>query len=123
MDADTEKAEPRDDETPGGYEKLAKVMSDVPDLAIFRSFTDLSAESLLHYQAEIHQLQTRLRKLQREDRDAGDHTNRSKYSFNSHRLRQSVRDENDIGGIKDMKDSPEQWETMLEIRELLEKYC
>jgi hypothetical protein len=25
--------------------------------------------------------------------------------------------------MKNMKDSPEQWETMLEIRELLEKYC
>jgi len=102
---------------------MANLMGDVPDLAIFRSFTSLSAESLLHYQAEIHQLELKLRKLQKQDRDAGDHTHRSKYSFNSRRLRQSgINHHSEGGGMKNMKDSPEQWETMLEIRELLEKY-
>ena len=40
-----------------GYDRLAKMMADVPDAAIFRRFAHLSAESLLHQQAELEDLE------------------------------------------------------------------
>jgi hypothetical protein len=57
---------------PGGYQRLAKYMSHHPELSIFRRFGALSNETLLYYQAEIAELETRLRIIQKEDMSSDD---------------------------------------------------
>jgi hypothetical protein len=104
----------------GGYDRLARFMGEVPDAAIFHRFAHLSAQSLLHYQSELHELDLRLSKLQREDREAAEGTDRRHYQFNSNRLRRS--DWVDVKG-EEWKNDSRQWDTILEIRELMKEYC
>jgi hypothetical protein len=43
-----------------GYPKIARLMGENPDLAIFRSFRELNARNLLYYQAELVHLEDQL---------------------------------------------------------------
>ncbi|KAM7212470.1 hypothetical protein V8F06_012157 [Rhypophila decipiens] len=56
---------------PGGYERLANWMSLHPELSIFRRFGSLYTESILYLQAEIAQLELRLRQIRAEERKHG----------------------------------------------------
>lgn len=116
--SDCEKAAQENPISNGGYDRLAKLMGEVPDLAIFHRFADLSVKSLLHYQAELKQLQSKLARLEQEDKEAPEGSDRAKYDFNSRRLRESEDDYDD-----EWSNDPEQWKTMKRIREVLREYC
>lgn len=120
MEPDLEKADIAAENPLGGYDRLAKLMGEAPDLAIFRRFAHLSAQSLLHYQAELMVEEERLREFQARDRQAGEGTDRSVYAFNSRRLREA-------GMYSDSDDSEtdatDQWNTIQTIRGLLKEYC
>ncbi len=73
-------------EPEGGYAKLGKFIGDLPEYAIFHSFTDLYAENLLYLQAEIVQLRKELEDIQEEDRKS---PTRSKYHQDWSQLRSS----------------------------------
>jgi hypothetical protein len=103
----------------GGYDRVARLMAVAPDLAIFYRFTRLSAESLLHYQAQLRDAEVRLAKIQRLDRDAPRGTHRSGHAFDSSLLRESSMDDTDIDG----EDRSQQWEAIREIRGLVKEYC
>ena len=64
-----------------GYHKLAKLMSDDKDIAIFRRFDDLNLLSLLSLQAEILELRQSLRRTCLLD-DTHGQENEKKYSSN-----------------------------------------
>ncbi|KAK4213972.1 hypothetical protein QBC37DRAFT_238366, partial [Rhypophila decipiens] len=55
----------------GGYERLANWMSLHPELSIFRRFGSLYTESILYLQAEIAQLEERLRQIRPKERKDG----------------------------------------------------
>jgi hypothetical protein len=52
----------------GGYDKLAYLIGDFPDLTAFRKFGALTAKCLLYMQAELVHLEYELEILSREDR-------------------------------------------------------
>jgi hypothetical protein len=125
MDQDPEKGRVGSEDTEdveyaeeAGYDRLAHFMADVPDLAIFRRFTRLSAESLLHYQAELIDEERLLNETQEADKKAGPTTHRSKHAFSSWKLRQGAVEVDDV----DDEDRSEQWRTIVRIRELLKEY-
>lgn len=119
MDADLEKTRQDGENTQGGYDRMAKLMSDVPDLAIFRRFTRLSAESLLHYQAQLRDAELELGEIQDEDKRAPLGTERRKHAFTSAVLRQSTSELSDIDG----EDRSQQWQAIEKIRVLIKEYC
>lgn len=121
-ETDSEKDPEPPEPIKGGYDRLARLMGDVPDHAIFRRFAHLSAESILHYQAELYELELELKRVQKEDREAGEHTDRRTYAFNSRNLRQSVDRDDDSDNEDDGRDS-RQWKIMGRIRDLLKEYC
>ena len=123
QEEDTEKAKNDQTRSKGGYSRLAKYMAKVPDSALFLRFTDLSAESLLHRQAQLYMLRVKLRRVQKEDKEAGRGTKRSTYAYNSRNLRESAESGEDSESDERSEDRPEQWMLMKEIRELLNEYC
>lgn len=98
-----------------GYPRLSALMGCAPETAIFRRFGAISAQVLLHQQAEIHELEIALKNYQREDKESG-HQDRIRYDVDFDVLRRS-------GG----EDPPEgndsaQWDTMVELRAKLREY-
>ncbi|CRK29241.1 hypothetical protein BN1708_004917 [Verticillium longisporum] len=99
-----------------GYSRLAAAMGQQPDLAIFMRFNALSAEILLHRQAEIVALRDELWECQKNDNSAAKGTNRSEYAHDSATLQASIKS-NDPE-----TDDPRQWEIFLELRGKLKEY-
>ncbi|CAI6029845.1 unnamed protein product [Clonostachys chloroleuca] len=101
-------------------------MGDIPDVAIFSRFLDLSTESLLHYQAELREIQSHLRIVQEADRDLNSGGMRNTYEFNSSVLRESYLAELDDDSDPDLErvhfDSKRQWETLLKARGTMKEY-
>jgi hypothetical protein len=91
-----------------GYAKVAQLMSTHPEFAIFRRFRALNVQNLLYMQAEITHLEAELRNKADEDIQSG---NKQDHAHDWWSLAQDQ--ETDDAG---------QWETVLEIREKLEKY-
>ena len=54
-------------DVPAGYPKLAKFMALVPATAVFRRFGFLNKLNLLYLQADLHNLEAKLLKIQRKD--------------------------------------------------------
>lgn len=57
-----------------GYAKLATLMGAYPEVAIVRRFAALNAQNVLYLQAELVNLESRLRRYEKEDRNSGDQT-------------------------------------------------
>jgi hypothetical protein len=55
-----------------GYAKLASLMGAYPEVAIVRRFAALNAQNILYLQAELVNLESRLRLVEEEDRNSGD---------------------------------------------------
>lgn len=92
-----------------GYMKLAGLMSQKPEAAIFRRFRLLSMMHLLRLQAELQDLEDSLKEAWKEDRCADGH--RPKFCLDFSTMRQY-----------DEEDS-EQMETLEKIGKKLEEYC
>ncbi|KAK3385713.1 hypothetical protein B0H63DRAFT_473466 [Podospora didyma] len=98
-----------------GYDRLGRLMGELPDTAIFRRFGALGAEDLLYRQAELCELERRLREDQREDKESR-HEDRVRYARDWGRLQSSVDEDAPEGN------DGSQLETILEIREKLKDY-
>ena len=92
------------------YNKLAALMGDHQELAIFRRFQRLNVKSLLCMQAEILHLESELGILEMEDERSEDKT-RSKLHQSVFNVKASCGSESDV-----------QWRKILEVREKLEQY-
>lgn len=55
---------------PAGYPKLAQRMGFVPEMAVFRRFAYLNKLNLLHLQAELVEIESRLKEIQRRDNES-----------------------------------------------------
>ncbi|KAH8896747.1 hypothetical protein GQ53DRAFT_639573 [Thozetella sp. PMI_491] len=102
-------------ERKGGYDRLASLMGEVPDTAIFKKFGALSAEILLYRQAELTLLEDELRDQQKEDRNSPQEV-RTLYARSFGKLRNSAA--SDAGE----DDDDNQWNLIQQIEEKLEKY-
>jgi hypothetical protein len=94
-----------------GYSGLAKFISSYSEYSIYRKFGALNAKNILYLQAEIMTLETELEEIAEEDWSS---TDAERKQFHQHWQTLS-RASQDSG--KNL-----QWEKMLKIRELLEKY-
>ncbi|KAF2634167.1 hypothetical protein P280DRAFT_464076 [Massarina eburnea CBS 473.64] len=86
-----------------GWPKLAQTMATTPEFAAFPRFRDLNAKSLLYYQCQLTNLQSKLHTLEYQDLSDGKKWNR--YG----------------GRLVEMTES-EQFKTIEEIRTVLKKY-
>jgi hypothetical protein len=122
-----------------GYAKIATLMGAYPEVRVVRRFAALNAQNILYLQAELVNLESRLRRYEKEDRECGDQA-RKDYAVNWFKLRysadltecfdarsgstgKSIQEQDD----KDDKDDAaiygaRRWETMLEIRDKLDLY-
>ena len=96
----------------GGYPRLSALFGCHPNLATFRRFGRLNSLNLLYYQAQLVHLEWRLDEQCEADTRADNHLRRL-YSQDWDILRTSGATE---GG------DCSQWQTVLAIREVLEKY-
>jgi hypothetical protein len=94
-----------------GYPKIARLMGENPDLAIFRSFRELNARNLLYYQAELVHLEDQLHHIEWDDSRSTDPM-ASRTSRDWFWMRASA--ETGEGGG--------QLETVLRIRSILKEY-
>ncbi|WAO95799.1 Hypothetical protein NCS54_01344200 [Fusarium falciforme] len=94
-----------------GYPKLAKLMGDSPETAIFRRFRQLNMLHLLRLQAELHSLEDELIEVIQEDQQSDD-PDRKDYSRNFFLLKRCAEQGKDF----------EQYELMQQIGEKLNKY-
>jgi hypothetical protein len=97
---------------PNGYSKLASLMGQNPEVAIFRRFNKLNARNLLYLQAELAELEERLERATKADQDASD-PNRKIYDRHWLSLSECG---TTPGG------DPEQWNLVLEMRAKLKEY-
>ena len=95
-----------------GYERLAQFMGRHPEVATFRRFGALNAQIILYLQAELTYLEHDLRKHEKANAESG-HTGRALYSRYWPYLAESA---------SSPHRSPEQWNTMLKIKEVLREY-
>jgi hypothetical protein len=91
-----------------GYAKVAHLMGTHSEFAIFRLFRNLNMQNLLYLQAEITHLEAELRQIAEDDIK---HGGRRHHAHDWWSLSQGD-DEGDT----------DQWETVVELREKLEKY-
>lgn len=121
IDSDVEK--PRDGKTaapsassPQGYERIAEMLAIHPTNAVFRQFGSLNALNLLHYQAELTQLEEDLCEAAKLDRNDTDRC-RQLY-FRSHWLLSH-------GSTHDGEPTAEsmaQWKLILKMRRVMKEY-
>lgn len=107
---------PEDDDypIPAEYPRLVRKMGEMPEVAIFRRFGTLNAQSLLYMQAELVCLEKKLHRLQ--SKDAAAPGRRSRYAINWFWLSNS----GDQGDGDDDDDA--QLELVKEIRAKLKEY-
>ena len=96
----------------GGYPRLSALFGEHPSLAIFRRFGRLNALNVLYYQAQLEALERKWERYADEDSNS-DNYFRKMSSQDWETLIESTTEE---GG------DDRQWKTMLEIRDVLEKY-
>ena len=122
-----------------GYAKLATLMGAYPEVAIIRRFAALNAQNVLYLQAELVNLESRLRKFERQDQNSGDPI-RVDYALDWFKLSNAtdvsqstdLRSETSarlptIANMKANKESDEihhgrRWTMFLQIREKLKEY-
>ena len=95
-----------------GYSRLAALMRNRHDLAIFRQFSDLNMKNLLYMQGELVRLEVELEMIASENKNS---TDRQKVDFEK-----SV---TTMIGPHRAEDGHKHWAKVLEIREKLKDYC
>lgn len=119
-----------------GYAKIATLMGAYPEVAIIRRFAALNAQNILYMQAELVDLESRLRRYEEEDRSSGDQ-NRVDYAVDWFKLSNAVdaspssgsqtgTSTNDESEKADDGDNEvpqgRRWRLVLQIREKLKEY-
>jgi hypothetical protein len=97
--------------TANGYTTLASLMGQHPEIAILRRFGTLNMQTLLYLQAELVNLELKLKRYSNADKDSG-HIERTIYD----------RDWQSLSESASGSGHPEQWETVLSIRKVLKEY-
>lgn len=102
---------------------MAKAMGSFPDIAMLRRFSELSMQNLLHYQAELVDLEVALQRQQEKDKSADDEDRRD-YHLDSWVLRDSSKPLAETEGEhgQGQNDASRQWELMMKVREAMKKY-
>jgi hypothetical protein len=95
-----------------GYAKLATIMGAHPEVAVFKRFGTLNTQNILYLQAELTDLELRLKKYAKQDADSG-HPGRILYS----RDWQTLSESSDVP-----TNNNKQWNTILSIREKLKEF-
>lgn len=95
-----------------GYIKLGSLMGTHPEVAIFRRFGSLNAQNLLHLQAELVSLESKLVRCAKADTESQDQ-NRKIYDRDWQSLTESSHTQDG---------NAEQLQTRLKIRKLLKEY-
>lgn len=112
----------------GSYTALAAFMAAYPDVAVFRTFSELNRKNLLYMQAEIAILEDELNDIA--DEDSKD-THRKDFATNWRSLAKECRENEKKARIAEMQGLPVQlqktrdgwqWQTFLRIRKLLHEY-
>ncbi|KAH8803659.1 hypothetical protein F5884DRAFT_681882 [Xylogone sp. PMI_703] len=99
----------------GGYAKMAGLMGNYPEIAIFRRFGALNVENILLLQAELRDLEVQLREVQKEDHNSG-HQDRCVYARDWWTLSESGEPTSRPGN------DGRQWQLLLKIRQKLNEY-
>src|SRR6266496_3111738 len=94
-----------------GYTRVARLMGNHHEMAVFRGFQVLSFQNLLYQQAELIELEAELQALALADKSS-DHPSRMLYEKHWRLLSRSAGDGNG-----------EQWQKVLQIRAKLREYC
>ncbi|MCJ1269864.1 hypothetical protein MMC22_009757 [Lobaria immixta] len=94
----------------GNYTRLAALIGNHEELALFRRFAALNAKSLLYMQAELVHLEAELENIANEDSYSG-HGEKDSFEVSFSKLKDSCGTENDL-----------QWRRVLEIRHKLKEY-
>jgi hypothetical protein len=95
-----------------GYTTLGSMMGTHPEAAIVRRFGSLNVQNILYLQAELTTLELELKRCAKADADSG-HQNRAVYDRDWRTLSESLQSQDG---------NPEQWKTILIIREKLKEY-
>ena len=98
-----------------GYAKLALLMGQFPDVAIFKRYGTLNNLNLLYLQARMENLEAKLRSFAYEDENSNTMP-RMYYSKDWFCLKES------ISPLAEEGSNCRQWQTFLEIRETLKEY-
>ena len=93
-----------------GYPKLASLIGQKPEAAIFRRFSNLNTENLLYLQAELTLLEQELKDIVDEDINSG-MRRRKRHSRSFYALKESSEHGNKT-----------QWDKRQEIKEKLKEY-
>jgi hypothetical protein len=94
-----------------GWPAFARIIANKPAFQAFPSFADLSAKSLLYYQAELISLRKKLHEAEYEDHYQGDGDQTYFAEDLDYLIEYGRREE-----------KPKQWELMEQIRTVLNKY-
>jgi hypothetical protein len=99
-----------------GYPRLAHEMGSMPEIAIFRRFSDLNCQSLLYYQAELTMLEEQLRKMEKQTSE----TSKSAANGATKTIQENYATDWCCLG----EDDPEnpQWKLVLRLRDVLKEY-
>jgi hypothetical protein len=95
-----------------GYNMLGSMMGAHPEVAIVRRFGALNAQNILYLQAELTTLELKLKRCAKADADSA-HQKRTVYDRDWQTL---------SGSLQSQDGDPEQWMTILNIREKLKEY-
>jgi hypothetical protein len=96
-----------------GYDKLATLIGENHEAAIFRRFSVLNAKNLLYLQAELVNLEAELKIITQEDKGSGDEEKKH-YPYSLWHLKHSLQ-------LPDRRYHT-QWLKVLEIRQKLKEY-
>lgn len=92
------------------YNRLATLMGEHQELAVFRRFQTLNAKSLLYMQAEILHLGSELKSIELEDERSKD-MHRASLHTSVFNLKESCGSDHDL-----------QWSKAMDLRDKLERY-
>jgi hypothetical protein len=99
-----------------GYPRLAHEMGSMPEIALFRRFSDLNCQSLLYYQAELIMLEGQLREMEKQTSEAS----KSAVTGAPKTIQESYATDWYCLG-EDDPDNP-QWKLVLRLRQVLKEY-
>lgn len=100
-----------------GWPSLAKLVNEKPDFEAFQSFKDLNIKMLLYYQGELHYLRMMLHEQEWEDSTTRSRIANCEDDALNLRIEQILRSKG-----HDEPEARRQYDLIIQIRELLEKY-
>jgi hypothetical protein len=98
-----------------GYAKLARLMGEFPEVALFRRFGALNAQNLLYMQAELTELEATLLEIEQKNATSSISV-RARYSRDWWSLQRAASEDAEDGN------DGAQWKLVVKIRDKLQNY-